>query len=327
MLKKIILGVVFVGLIAFLVIGAINRTSDKTNDTVEAAGRGRGSAERVSNQNVNYQEPQANGRGQGNQGERQTGEFERQYPNYSEAPSEWMTYEGTVSQLPAPGVDLQIETGEGELTVGTGPQDLAEQGFELQLGEAIQVYGYWDDGELKAAQLTKVATNQTVTLRDDMGRPSWSGAGQLSQGSGQGNAVTSGQGNGGQGNSGQGNNGQGNNGRNETDQGQSGPGQAGAGQAEGAAWITLQGTVAEVNEGQLLIDLGSGEFVSIQNRPWWFAQEQGFTAESGDEITLTGFYEGDNFEAGQFTNDTTGLTVQIRQETGRPFWAGGGQRG
>jgi len=50
-------------------------------------------------------------------------------------------------------------------------------------------------------------------------------------------------------------------------------------------------------------------------------------AQAGDQVTLTGFYEGDTFEAAQISNATSGEAVSIRDDAGRPLWAGGGRRG
>ena len=52
------------------------------------------------------------------------------------------------------------------------------QGFVLEAGERVQVQGYWEDDELKAAQVTRLSDGQTVTLRDQLGRPAWAGGGQ-----------------------------------------------------------------------------------------------------------------------------------------------------
>lgn len=103
--------------------------------------------------------------------------------------------------------------------------------------------------------------------------------------------------------------------------------QPGVGQAEVEAWITLSGRVDSVTESELLVELVDGTLVSVANRPWSFALEQGFQAAAGDEIRLTGFYENEAFEVGQLENLSTELVVPIRQETGRPLWAGGGRWG
>jgi hypothetical protein len=342
MLKKIILGTVFVGLIAFLVAGAINRTQDKTEDSVEAAGLGRGQ-QRTDN-NVEAHQPGADYQltgGQGNRGGGQsTAEYERQYPNYQEPIDEWLTISGTVTQVPAEGVDLVMETADGELVVGTGPSAMVEQGFDVQIGDELEVMGYWEDDELKAAEITLLATDQTIVLRDEWGRPVWSGSVRTGRGAQAELIQTGGRGSASADAVGQ-TAGRGGSGRNGTEgeitqgSGQAGSGRngtegeitQGSGQAEVNEWIMLQGVVTSIDESALIMQLNSGELVTVENRPWWFAQEQGFSAEVGDEIELAGFYEGENFETGQFTNLTSSLVIDIRQESGRPLWAGGGRNG
>jgi len=91
-------------------------------------------------------------------------------------------------------------------------------------------------------------------------------------------------------------------------------------------WLTFQGTVSSVSEDALTVSTSEGELL-VENRPWLFAQEQGFAAAVGDELTLTGFYEDDAVEVGRIYNTTTGKSVDIRDENGRPLWAGRGRRG
>lgn len=122
-----------------------------------------------------------NGSGNGNASGLGTGsgEVERRYPNNAENTSERIVVEGTVTQAPAEGVDLLIETADGEqVQVGTGPNYLASQGYVLEMGDEVRAQGYWEDGEFKAAQLTRLGDNASITLRDAQGRPAWSGAGR-----------------------------------------------------------------------------------------------------------------------------------------------------
>jgi hypothetical protein len=103
--------------------------------------------------------------------------------------------------------------------------------------------------------------------------------------------------------------------------------QTGTGQANVEEWLTLQGTVVSVDADALVVQTVSGEQVTMENRPWWFAQEQGSSAQVGDQVTLIGFYEIDNFEVGQIDDISKGQTVLVRDENGRPLWAGRGRRG
>jgi hypothetical protein len=100
----------------------------------------------------------------------------------------------------------------------------------------------------------------------------------------------------------------------------------GAGQAAVDEWLTLVGNVVSADSDKLVVQTTDGEQVVVENRPWWFAQEQGFTAQPGDRVTLTAFYEAESVEVGTITDVTSGQSVQLRDQSGRPMWAGRGRR-
>lgn len=326
MLKKIVGGTILIGLIGVLVVGAVYRTLDRS-DRVEQGGRALGAGRGSSGEDVNL--AVGRGRGQsagtvqsnsvesGNPGggnDRGRGQStdtaqydllesgnpsggngrggggnaaQRQYPNYETTPAEWETFEGTVVQVPDTGVELVIETTEGEqLVIGAGPLDLAAQSFSPEEGEVVRVMGYWEDGAFKAAQLTQLQTGQTLALRDEVGRPAWSGQG--------GNAQST--------------------------------ARDGAGIAENDTWVEIVGSVVAVDETSLIVATSDGQEIEITGRPWRFAQEIGFWANIGDSLTLTGFFEGEDFEAA-LIGYSNGQTAVLRDQSGRPMWSGGGQRG
>jgi hypothetical protein len=321
MFKRIVLGTLLIGLIGVLVAGAIIRTVDKTENVAEARGLGQGRSASEAGEAVSQGQGQGQGRGRSAQGTgsgQSAGSTDRLYPNYDEIPEEMGLYEGTVLLSPETGGDLVIMTDEGqEITVGTGPGYMEEQGFVLQAGEQVQVQGYWEDGELKAAQLTRLQDGQTITLRDQLGRPEWAGSGNRAA---EQQVTTAG---GGRFSSGE-SRGSGYDGEGRSDA----PGDGtGTGQAVVDEWLTLSGTVISVDASLLAVQLDNGELVEMIGRPWTFAQEQGFTAEVGDRVTVVGFYEGDELEVGQIDNVSSGLGVEIREESGRPLWAGRGRRG
>lgn len=99
------------------------------------------------------------------------------------------------------------------------------------------------------------------------------------------------------------------------------------GQTGVSEWAEVSGVVMSADETALVVQTADGATVEIINRPWSFAVSQGFMAEAGDQVTLTGFYEGDTFEAAQISDATSGEAVSIRDNVGRPLWAGGGRRG
>lgn len=100
----------------------------------------------------------------------------------------------------------------------------------------------------------------------------------------------------------------------------------GTGEAQVDEWLTLTGRVVSADADALVVQTATGEQVVVENRPWSFAQELGFAAAAGDELTVTGFYEEGSLEVGKIANQHTGQQVQLREESGRPLWAGRGRR-
>jgi hypothetical protein len=326
MTKKIVLGALLVGLIGILVAGAVIRTIDKTGNVAEARGLegGRGRGSEIQRTGTGLDQPlEANGQRNGAGGYGQAGQGrgagnERQYPNLETVPEDWTTIEGTVLQAPAAGVDLILQADSGEeVAVGTGPGYMESQGFTLEAGERVQVQGYWEDDEFKATRVMRLQDGQTIALRDEAGRPAWAGGGRrTTEQQTTGEQVIPGQGGDTQGGF------FGGQGREDV------PGDGtGTGQAQVEEWLTMHGTVTSMDGDMLVVQTTAGEEIVVENRPWWFVQEQGFSAKPGDELTLVGFYENDAFEVGAITNLTSRDTVSIREESGRPLWAGRGRRG
>jgi len=186
---------------------------------------------------------------------------------------------------------LETEDGE-EIVAGTGPGILAEQDFVLAVGDPVRVQGFWENGQFKAAQLTRLSDGLTANLRDQLGRPAWSAA----AGGGQGQGNLSGDG-------------------------------AGTGLAQVDEWLTLEGVAGSVDATALVVHTDDGQEIVVDGRAWRYLLEQGFQAAAGERVRLVGFYENDRFEAGEVTNLGTGQDLLIRDENGRPLWAGRGRGG
>ncbi len=103
--------------------------------------------------------------------------------------------------------------------------------------------------------------------------------------------------------------------------------QVGAGQAEVDEWVQISGAVVAVDAEMLTVQLPDGNQLIVDGRAWRYVQEQGFAISVGDEVTLIGFFENGDLEVGQIDDYTSGQTVSIRDESGRPLWAGRGRGG
>jgi hypothetical protein len=93
-------------------------------------------------------------------------------------------------------------------------------------------------------------------------------------------------------------------------------------------WKTLEGTVTAVSETTITIAAADGTPIVLENRPWQYALSMGFSVKTGDKLILTGFYETpETFTAAGIQNITSGASVKLRDESGRPMWSGRNGRG
>lgn len=86
--------------------------------------------------------------------------------------------------------------------------------------------------------------------------------------------------------------------------------------------LTINGVVNEVNDVHMLIEITDGTTLIVENRPWEYALQKGFMVKAGDQVQITGFLEGDEFEVIEIQNLTNNSQVVLRDENGRPGWAG-----
>lgn len=92
-----------------------------------------------------------------------------------------------------------------------------------------------------------------------------------------------------------------------------------------ANWETIQGVVI-ATEPELLLRTDAGEVHIGMGPSFYWQDEAGFSAEVGDTISVFGYYEDDEFKAGEVRNLTTNAQVMLREMSGRPAWSGRGSR-
>ena len=100
---------------------------------------------------------------------------------------------------------------------------------------------------------------------------------------------------------------------------------AGSGLAQVDEVYEITGIVSFVDEDQIVVLDETGGQTIVENRAWWYALDAGFSAAAGDALQLIGFNDDGVFETISLENVTQSITVQIREESGRPLWAGGGR--
>ena len=197
---------------------------------------------------------------------------------------------GTIAAIDEYGFDFTTISGE-TVYIELGPPDYWQaQDAELTDGQTVIVSGSINEGMVHATTVT-LADGQEITLRTETGQPMWSGGASNSRGQ----------------------NGQSGDGDHTSDP-----------QAAVDEWITITGTLVSFQGGNMTMSTTDGELISFQTGQPRFFAEQGVTFQVGDEISMLGFYQGEQFSAGEITQLSTGLRVMLRDPNGRPLWAGPG---
>lgn len=89
-------------------------------------------------------------------------------------------------------------------------------------------------------------------------------------------------------------------------------------------WMTVNGQVVALDDDELTIQAADGTVVAHLG-PEWYWEDQGIGLDAGDQVSVAGFYEDDEFHSGRIENLSTGESVALRDEIGRPIWAGRGR--
>ncbi len=90
-------------------------------------------------------------------------------------------------------------------------------------------------------------------------------------------------------------------------------------------WVTVDGTVTALTNNGLVIQTTNAQTltVSFGRADFWQTQEVSFAV--GDAISMLGFWQADQFHAGQVIKTTTDERILLRDPNGRPLWAGPGR--
>ena len=208
MLKKMIIGLVFITAMGVLIVGGINRTVAKTSDVYDsevAAGRGRlsqsahlsenqqlssvagrseanvGSGRYIEsggtqNQTAVYQGGNGQGRQRGGREKEEAGGGALNLA--AEAFTDLVELEGTISNVDMTG-EVLIATNDGEIILeGRALSFAISQGFTAQVGDEVLVEGFFEDAEFEIVQITNQTNGLVTALRGPTGRPLWAGGGR-----------------------------------------------------------------------------------------------------------------------------------------------------
>ncbi len=197
---------------------------------------------------------------------------------------------GAIVEVDDYGFKLDLGTGDTSY-VELGPPDYWQSlDIPVEAGMLVAVEGTSNEGMIHAAQV-HFADGQVLQVRNEYGQPMWSGG------------VSN-------------------------DRGQNG--EQGDGdhipepKAQPDEWVTITGTLMSFQGGSMTLATPEGTLLSFQSGQPRFMANQGVTFQVGEELSILGFYENDQFMAGEITQTATGTRVMLRDPNGRPLWAGPG---
>jgi hypothetical protein len=170
MVKKIVIGTLAIILIGAAAVGVYDwlRTAPPAAQAAQTLDGGGGQGQ--------------GGQGQGwrgGQGQAQAGSGAAVQNQNSAEPqaipsSEWATITGVVQKVDVTGLSVTTDAGQ-LLWVQLGPNRFWSAGISFAAGEPVTVTGFTENGQFMAAQIANVASGQTLTLRNDLGQPLWTG--------------------------------------------------------------------------------------------------------------------------------------------------------
>lgn len=89
-------------------------------------------------------------------------------------------------------------------------------------------------------------------------------------------------------------------------------------------WTVYHGTVTAVAAPGFTMLTDDGQTITVELGNQNYLAELGLVLNVGDQVTVKGFVDvNGGFAAGEITLDATGQTFTLRDEIGRPQWAGG----
>jgi len=169
MLKKIVLGTLFLGLVAVLFVGGAIRTLDKASEPDQSNGQGNGQT-LTGTDDRSDQESEDDDRQPGNNisGSGQAGEGQDRV-------DAWLEFAGTVTEASAHELAIELDTGETVSVTGRAWQFAQQNEFTATAGDSVNLTGFYEGERLEIGKIVNKSTDQTILIRDENGRPAWSG--------------------------------------------------------------------------------------------------------------------------------------------------------
>ena len=172
-------------MLAVLVFGGINRTMAKTSDeygTGSGVGAGKGQFDQMAEskelQGQDNSKETFGGQGQQAGGSRQNENSSEQRNMAAEQFTELVELDGNIIALDLTEAVL-FETEDGQIVLeGRGLSFAVSEGFVAQMGDDVQLQGFYEGTEFEIVKIENLTSGLTTTLREPAGRPLWAGGGR-----------------------------------------------------------------------------------------------------------------------------------------------------
>jgi hypothetical protein len=189
MLKKILIGILFVAFVGILITGAVIRTKDKVEQTTNVAASDEGNGKNASSReagNSDGQEGEQRRAGsatdsneavssKGGRGGNNGGGLAL---NEENAQGVWESYTGVLTSVSSDALTMETTEGETILVDGRTWSFAQELGFTAEEGDEVRLEGFFEEGEFKVVSIQDLSSGDEVILRDASGQPGWAGRGK-----------------------------------------------------------------------------------------------------------------------------------------------------
>lgn len=200
---------------------------------------------------------------------------------------------GTIERVDDFGFWLAPDEGGEAIYVELGPPNVWQAaGVTLAAGDTVEVEGFVQ-GTLYHAAIVTTADGGEIVVRDETGFPVWAGGRNAGA-----NGLRDGS---------------------RVPQPQV--------QVDRDEWETAEGTVSEVLANALTIEFADGSVLTVGLGHPIADSAADVAFDAGDAVQVAGFDLNGRFVAGEIENLTKGGTLVLRDDFGRPLWAGGPDAG
>lgn len=177
MVQKIVFGILMAGLCGIMIVGAVNRTTDRTTgvEQVYRQGNRYGSTETTADAGERLRGTQ----GTGGNNRWSTVQGLDRYPEADPIfTQEGVVLQGIVASVEKETLTVELLGGEEIVVKGRAWSFAQEQGFAPRVNDQVKLTGDIEGDEFEVRQMENLTTGQIIILRDGKGSPQWAGRGR-----------------------------------------------------------------------------------------------------------------------------------------------------